>query len=287
MRPSLPSDYVRPERWDAEKNSAATVFGGMNRSTAGPRFERQLPRGRHSLQLYSTGTPNGQKITVMLEELLEQNSEKPTMEYDAWFISLADGEQFSSGFTDINPNQKIPALVDYDFDPPIRVFEGGNILLYLAEKYGRFIPKKIHDRTECLSWLFWLQASAPVIGGGFGHFYQYAPVAIMYAIDRYAMETKRLFHVLDQRLNGRSWIMGDEITIADFAAAPWFLAVHRGIGYSGSNVFLGTDEYRNVVRWLTAFQNRPAVKRGLRVNGFGQQAIRERHSGDDFLKSKL
>jgi len=247
-------------------------MGGMNRPTAGARSEKVLPVGKHPIQLYSLGTPNGQKVTILLEEL--------GIDYDAWKINIMGLEQFGSDFVNINPNSKIPAMTDNTFDPPLRVFESGNIIKYLAEKHEKFIPTDARKRVECFNWLFWQMGSAPFIGGGFGHFYVYAPVNIQYAIDRFAMEAKRQLDVLDKHLADKEFMVGDEYTIADMAIFPWILALSR---FYKADDFLALPSYTHVARWREALLARPAVQRGLRVNSFGDDAVPERHSPDDFL----
>ena len=272
-KPTFPSDYVRPKVWEPEVQDG--IFGGMNRPTAGARFEKALPRGEHDVQLYSLGTPNGVKVTILLEELHDLKG----VEYDAYKISILDLDQFGSDFVALNPNSKIPVMMDTSFDPPWRVFESGNILKYLAEKYDAFIPSDPRKKVETFNWLFWNMGSAPYIGGGFGHFHNYAPVEIKYAIDRYTMETKRLLDVLDKQLEGKEFVIGDEITIADFAIWPWIMCIDK---YYKAREFLQLDSYTNVQRWVTSIGERPAVVRGLRVNGFGDDAVAERHSRADF-----
>ena len=251
-------------------------MGGMNRPTAGKRFESELPRGEHDLQLYSLGTPNGQKVTILLEEL--------GVDYDAFFINIMELQQFGSAFVDINPNSKIPALLDYsvvdDSSKPLPVFESGSILLYLAEREKKFVPTDLRKKTECTNWLMWQMGTGPYLGGGFGHFYKYAPLKIEYGIERFTMETKRIVDVLDQHLEGKEYVCGDEYTIADMAIYPWIRCLDKG--YNASE-FLQLREYTNVQRWITTLEARPAVQRGLRVNGFGADAVRERHSKDDFV----
>ncbi|MGV2389460.1 MAG UNVERIFIED_CONTAM: glutathione-dependent disulfide-bond oxidoreductase [Microcystis novacekii LVE1205-3] len=220
-KPTFPSDYVRPKVWAPEEQEG--IFGGMNRPTAGARFEKALPRGEHDIQLYSLATPNGVKVTILLEELNDLKG----VEYDAYKISIMDLEQFGSEFLALNPNSKIPVMMDKSFDPPLRIFESGNILKYLAEKYDAFIPSDPRKKVETFNWLFWNMGSAPYIGGGFGHFHNYAPVEIKYAIDRYTMETKRLLDVLDKQLEGKEFVIGDEITIADFAIWPWIMCIDK------------------------------------------------------------
>ena len=275
------TDYTPPKVWTwSEGNGGA--FASINRPTAGARFERALPVGRHPLQLYSLATPNGVKITLMLEELLALGFKGA--EYDAWLISIQDGEQFSSGFTAINPNSKIPALVDRSGAEPVRVFESGAILLYLAERFGAFLPKDARGRTETLNWLFWQMGSAPYIGGGFGHFYSYAPVKIEYAIDRFAMEAKRQLDVLDRQLAEHRFIAGADYTIADIAIWPWYGALATGAVYNAAE-FLSTQDYRHVQRWAGEIAARPAAKRAAMVNRrWGEPAgqLRERHDAADF-----
>lgn len=254
----------------------------LNQPTSGSRFEQKLPVGKHPLQLYSLATPNGQKVTILLEELLALGH--TDAEYDAWLIKIGEGQQFGSGFVEINPNSKIPALVDHSQNPPLRVFESGSILLYLAEKFKAFIPTDVAARTECLNWLFWQMGSAPYIGGGLGHFYAYAPVKIEYAINRFAMETKRLLDVLDQHLAKHEYLAGDEYSIADIAAFPWYGSVVKGWVYN-ANEFLSVDQYKHAQRWADAILARPAVQRGRMVNRtFGDLAtqLHERHDASDF-----
>ena len=262
--------------------SGRSGFATINRPTAGATHEKPLPVGRHPLQLYSLATPNGVKVTVMLEELLAKGH--AGAEYDAWPINIGAGEQFGSGFVEVNPNSKIPALLDRSSDPPTRVFESGAILLYLAEKFGDFLPKEHHARTECLSWLFWQMGAAPYLGGGFGHFYAYAPVKIEYAIDRFAMEVKRQLDVLDQRLAKNRYLAGDEYTIADIAVHPWYGALVTGNVYDAAE-FLDAASYTHVLRWTKEIAERPAVKRGRMVNrafGAPETQLRERHDASDF-----
>src|SRR5882672_726423 len=255
-------DYTPPKVWVWDKPSGGR-FANINRPIAGPTHEKELPVGRHPLQLYSLGTPNGVKVTVMLEELLALGH--AGAEYDAWLIRINDGDQFGSGFVSINPNSKIPALMDRSEPTPVRVFESGAILLYLAEKFGAFLPVNINARAECLSWLFWQMGSAPFLGGGFGHFYAYAPTKIEYAIDRYAMEAKRQLDVLDRRLAESPYLAGDDYTIADIAVWPWYGTLAKGQLY-GSGEFLQVQEYTNVLRWTDQIAARPAVQRGRKVN---------------------
>lgn len=272
------ADYMPPEVWTWDRDAAASFRG--NRPIAGPTHETTLPRGEHPLQLHSMGTPNGQKVTILLEELLAAGFSGA--EYDAWLISIMDGDQFGSGFVAANPNSKIPALLDYsDGDDPIRVFESGAILLHLAEKFGAFIPQDARSRAECLSWLFWQMSTAPMLGGGFGHFYGYAPIKIEYAINRFAMEAKRIFDVADRRLAETRYLAGDEYTVADIAAFGWFHYFHSMDAYNGGTKFLDILSYRNVDRWVTEIAARTPVQRGLIVNRDGEGFIRERHSAAD------
>ncbi|BCG11085.1 glutathione-dependent disulfide-bond oxidoreductase [Buttiauxella agrestis] len=275
------NNYQPPKVWTWIKGEGGT-FSNINRPIAGPTHERTLPIGKHPLQLYSLGTPNGQKVTILLEELLALGVSEA--EYDAHLIRIGEGDQFSSGFVDVNPNSKIPALMDHSATPPIRVFESGAILLYLAEKFGHFLPKEIAARTETLNWLFWLQGSAPYLGGGFGHFYNYAPMKIEYAINRFAMEAKRQLDVLDRQLATHRFIAGDEYTIADIAIWPWYGALAKGGLYDAAE-FLDVASYKNFVRWADEVASRPAVKRGRIVNRtFGEpsQQLHERHDASDF-----
>jgi GST-like protein len=274
-------DYVPPKVWTWVKPNGGS-FANINRPVAGATHERELPVGRHPLQLYSLGTPNGVKITILLEEVLALGHSGA--EYDAWLIRISEGDQFGSGFVKVNPNSKIPALLDRSASTPIRVFESGSILLYLAEKFGAFLPKGIALRTEALNWLFWQVGSAPYLGGGFGHFYAYAPTKIEYAIDRFAMEVKRQLDVLDRRLAESEYLAGDEYTIADMAVFPWYGGLAKGWSY-GAAEFLGVQDYRNVQRWADAMLARPAVKRGRMVNrtsGDPSEQLRERHDASDF-----
>jgi GSH-dependent disulfide-bond oxidoreductase len=276
-----PSSYVPPKVWTWNKPSGGQ-FANINRPTAGATHEKDLPVGRHPLQLYSLATPNGVKVTVMLEELLALGHEGA--EYDAWPIRISQGEQFGSGFVAVNPNSKIPALLDRSGPTPIRVFESGAILLYLAEKFGAFLPAGGAARAECLSWLFWQMGAAPFLGGGFGHFYAYAPSKIEYAIDRYAMEVKRQMDVLDRRLAESPYLAGDEYTIADIAVWPWYGALAKGLLYSAGE-FLQVQEYSHVLRWTERIAARPAVKRGRKVNrlsGDPSSQLHERHDASDF-----
>jgi GST-like protein len=276
------SDYVPPKVWTWTKPSGGT-FANINRPVSGPTHEKELPVGRHPLQLYSLGTPNGVKVTVMLEELLALGHHGA--EYDAWLIKIGDGDQFGSGFVAVNPNSKIPALLDRSGPTPIRVFESGSILLYLAEKFGAFLPTERAARAECLSWLFWQMGSAPYVGGGFGHFYAYAPVKIEYAIDRFAMETKRQLDVLNRRLAGNEYISGNSYTIADIAIFPWYAALAKGWAYGAAAEFLSVQEYEHVQRWVDRLLERPAVQRGRMVNrthGEPSSQLHERHDASDF-----
>ena len=275
------SDYIPPKVWTWNKDAGGR-FANINRPIAGPTHEKALPVGKHPLQLYSLGTPNGVKVTVMLEELLALGYSGA--EYDAWLINIGNGDQFSSGFVDINPNSKIPALFDRSTEAGVRVFESGAILMYLAEKFGAFLPKSHPKRAEALSWLFWQMGSAPFLGGGFGHFYAYAPVKIQYAIDRYAMETKRQMDVLDRHLAHHEYMAGDEYTIADMAIWPWYGALAQGILYEAGE-FLEVESYKNVQRWTKQIAERPAVQRGRMVNrvyGKPESQLWERHDASDF-----
>jgi len=272
--------YTPPKvwKWDTENGGA---WAKLNRPTAGAQFEKALPRGKHPLQLYSLATPNGVKVTILLEELLALG--KKDAEYDAWLIRIRDGEQFGSGFVSVNPNSKIPALLDCSTTPPTRVFESGAILLYLAEKFDAFLPHDPSARAECFSWLFWQMGSAPYLGGGFGHFYAYAPAKFEYPINRYTMEVKRQLDVLDRNLADRRFLCGDEYNIADIATYPWYGNVVLNNQYEAAE-FLDVTSYKNVVRWATEIQNRPAVKRGRRVNkvtGPEEMQLPERHDASD------
>ena len=275
------SSYTPPKIWSASKENGGR-FASINRPTAGSTHEKELPVGRHPLQLYSLGTPNGVKVTVMLEELLAAGHRGA--EYDAWLIRINEGDQFGSGFVGVNPNSKIPALLDRSGPTPTRVFESGAILIYLAEKFGSFLPADGAGRAECLSWLFWQMGSAPFLGGGFGHFYAYAPTKIEYAIDRYAMEVKRQLDVLDRRLAERHFLAGDEYTIADMAVWPWYGTLVKGQLYEAGE-FLQVQAYTNVLRWTNQIAQRPAVRRGRMVNrAWGEPAnqLHERHDASDF-----
>jgi GST-like protein len=274
------ADYTPPKVWTWNKANGGR-FASINRPVAGPTHEKALPVGRHPLQLYSLGTPNGVKVTVMLEELLALGH--TGAEYDAWLIRIGEGDQFGSGFVDVNPNSKIPALLDRSGPQPVRVFESGSILLYLAEKFGALMPSGV-ARTECLNWLFWQMASAPYLGGGFGHFYAYAPTKIEYAIDRFAMEAKRQMDVLDRRLAESPYLAGDAYTIADIAVWPWYGVLTLGQLYQAGE-FLAVHEYRHLMRWAEEIASRPAVQRGRMVNrvfGDPAQQLHERHDASDF-----
>jgi GST-like protein len=275
------SRYTPPTVWTWNKDNGGR-FANINRPIAGATHDKELPVGRHPLQLYSLATPNGVKVTVMLEELL--GAGHSGAEYDAWLIRINEGDQFGSGFVAVNPNSKIPALLDRSGPEPVRVFESGAILLHLAEKFGAFLPAGGSARAECLSWLFWQMGSAPFLGGGFGHFYAYAPAKIEYAIDRYAMEVKRQLDVLDRHLAGRPYLAGDDYTIADMAIWPWYGNLVKGLLY-GAGEFLQVQDYTNVVRWTDAIAKRPAVQRGRMVNrAFGEPSsqLHERHEAGDF-----
>ena len=278
--------YTPPAVWSADTVSGGK-FANINRPTAGARETKALPEGEHGFQLYSLATPNGVKATIMFEELLEAGHSGA--EYDAFTIDIGEGEQFGSGFVDINPNSKIPALLDRTGPEPLRIFESGAILMHLAEKFGAFLPTD-HTRAEVLSWLFWQIGSAPFIGGGFGHFYAYAPEKYEYPINRYAMETKRLFDVADQRLKDSEYLGGSEYTVADIAAWPWIAPFIEGTIYNDANTFLSVDEYENVGRWVKQIGQRPAVKRGrivTKVWGDEDTQLRERHSAADFHGKKV
>jgi GST-like protein len=275
------AEYVPPQVWTWNKASGGR-FANINRPIAGPTHDKDLPVGRHPLQVYSLATPNGVKVTVMLEELLALGH--GGAEYDAWLIRINEGDQFGSGFVAANPNSKIPVLVDHSGAKPIRVFESGAILLYLAEKFGAFVPTDVAGRAECLSWLFWQMGSAPYLGGGFGHFYAYAPTKIEYAIDRFAMEVKRQLDVLDRRLAESPYLAGDAYTIADMAVWPWYGALVKGLVY-GAGEFLQVQDYTHVQRWTDQIQQRPAVQRGRKVNrvmGDPASQLHERHEASDF-----
>jgi GST-like protein len=281
IRMSSSPEYVPPKIWTWNKASGGR-FANINRPVAGPTHDKELPVGKHPLQLYSLGTPNGVKVTIMLEELLAAGH--TGAEYDAWLIRISEGEQFGSGFVDVNPNSKIPALLDRSGPKPIRVFESGAILVHLAEKFGTFLPTEPAARAETLSWLFWQMGSAPFLGGGFGHFYAYAPTKIEYAIDRYAMEVKRQMDVLDRRLAEMRFIAGDEYTIADMAIFPWYGGLAKGWQY-GAAEFLQVQDYTHVQRWADEIWARPTVKRGRMVNritGEPSEQLHERHDASDF-----
>jgi GST-like protein len=274
--------YTPPKVWTWDKVNGGK-FASINRPIAGPTHDKELPVGKHPLQLYSLATPNGQKVTILLEELLARGHK--AAEYDAWLIKIGDGDQFSSGFVQVNPNSKIPALLDRSVNPPIRVFESGSILLYLADKFGEFIPKDPAGRTECLNWLFWQMGSAPYLGGGFGHFYAYAPEKWEYPINRFAMEVKRQMDVLDRRLAETEYLAGSEYTIADIAVWPWYGGLANGVLYGDSATFLDVASYKNVQRWTKAIGARPAVKRGRivnRISGELSAQLHERHDAGDF-----
>ena len=273
--------YVPPKVWTWNKESGGR-FASINRPIAGPTHDKPLQVGKHPMQLYSLGTPNGVKVTVMLEELLALGH--AGAEYDAWLINIGAGDQFGSGFVSANPNSKIPALMDHSGPEPIRIFESGAILIHLAEKFGAFLPTEPAARAECLSWLFWQMGSAPFLGGGFGHFYAYAPYKMEYPIDRYAMEVKRQMDVLDRRLGETTFIAGDDYTIADMAIWPWYGGLAKGLLYEAGE-FLSVQDYKNVQRWADAIAARPAVKRGRMVNRtFGEPSsqLLERHDASDF-----
>ncbi|BBU94506.1 glutathione-dependent disulfide-bond oxidoreductase [Providencia rettgeri] len=272
--------YIPPRVWQWEQGNGGK-FANINRPISGATHEKSLPIGKHPLQLYSLGTPNGQKVTIMLEELLALGIKEA--EYDAWLINIGEGDQFSSGFVEINPNSKIPALVDRSSKEPIRVFESGSILTYLAEKFSAFLPTTQPERAETLSWLFWQMGSAPFAGGGFGHFYAYAPEKFEYPINRFAMETKRQLDVLDKRLAEHKYVAGENYSIADIAIWPWYGALVKGWLYDAAE-FLSVHEYKNVIRWADEIYARPAVQRGRRVNrlqGDAARQVRERHDASD------
>ncbi|PZD71065.1 Disulfide-bond oxidoreductase YghU [Acaryochloris thomasi RCC1774] len=278
---SSQDNYTPPKvwQWNAENGGA---WASINRPIAGPTHDKDLPVGKHPLQLYSMATPNGQKVTIMLEELLALG--ETGAEYDAYLIKIGDGDQFGSGFVEVNPNSKIPALLDQSTPTPTRVFESGSILLYLAEKFGQLIPTDHQTRTECLSWLFWQMGSAPYLGGGFGHFYSYAPTKIEYCIDRFTMETKRQLDVMNRHLETHQFMAGDQYTIADIAIWPWYGGVVRNVLYSAAE-FLDASSYTHVVRWAEEIAERPAVKRGRMVNrtwGALEEQLHERHDAEDF-----
>ncbi|WP_297792556.1 glutathione-dependent disulfide-bond oxidoreductase [uncultured Marinobacter sp.] len=273
--------YTPPKVWKWDSASGG-AFANINRPIAGPTHEKELPVGKHPLQLYSLATPNGVKVTVMLEELLALGFEGA--EYDAYLIRITEGEQFGSGFVGVNPNSKIPAMMDYSTNPPVRLFESGSILLYLAEKFGVFVPEDVAGRAECMNWLFWQMGSAPMLGGGFGHFYAYAPEKYEYPINRYTMEVKRQLDVLDRQLADRPYIAGDEYTIADMAIWPWYGALVKNKVYEAAE-FLEAHTYTNVIRWTDEIAKRPAVQRGRKVNrawGEPSSQLHERHDASDF-----
>ncbi|WP_412545172.1 glutathione-dependent disulfide-bond oxidoreductase [Maricaulis sp. MIT060901] len=273
--------YTPPKVWTWDAESGGN-FANINRPIAGSTHEKALPVGEHPFQLYSLATPNGVKVTILFEELLEQGITEA--EYDAWLIRITEGDQFSSGFVGVNPNSKIPALVDRSGETEVNIFESGSMLVHLAEKFGKFLPASGPERTEVMNWLFWQMGSAPFLGGGFGHFYAYAPEKFEYPINRYAMEVKRQLDVLDRTLANRKFIAGDEYSIADMAIWPWYGALVRGVLYSAAE-FLSVDEYKNVKRWADEIAARPAVKRGIRVNkswGDEDTQMHERHSAADF-----
>lgn len=275
--------YTPPKVWAWDKDNGG-AFASINRPIAGATHDKALPVGKHPMQLYSLGTPNGVKVTILLEELLALGH--AGAEYDAHLIKIHEGEQFSSGFVSVNPNSKIPALMDHSSNPPQRVFESGNILLYLAEKFNAFLPTDPRKRTETLSWLFWQMGSAPMLGGGFGHFYAYAPEKFEYPINRYAMEVKRQLDVLDRQLACSQYIAGDEYTIADIAIWPWYGALVKNAVYNAAE-FLDTQSYKNLVRWTEEIAQRPAVLRGKKVNrtwGNPEEQLPERHDASDFDK---
>lgn len=275
------STYTPPRVWTWDKESGGK-FASINRPVAGPTHDKELPVGRHPLQLYSMATPNGVKVTVMLEELLALGH--TGAEYDAWPINITEGDQFGSSFVDINPNSKIPALVDRSGPAPIRIFESGSILMYLAEKFGALLPTQQPQRAECLSWLFWQMGCAPFLGGGFGHFYAYAPTKIEYAINRFAMEVKRELDVLDRHLAHNDYLAGDEYTIADIATWPWYGGLVKGLLYEAGE-FLQVKDYAHVVRWAEQISQRPTAQRGRMVNRFWgdlTSQLHERHDASDF-----
>jgi GST-like protein len=270
--------YTLPEVWTWEKENGGQ-FASINRPIAGPTHEKALPEGEHPFQLYSLGTPNGQKVSIMFEELLAAGYSQA--EYDAWIIEIGKADQFSSGFVSVNPNSKIPALLDRSGPEPIRVFESGAILLHLAEKFGAFLPTDAKGRAECLSWLMWQMSTAPMIGGGFGHFYAYAPEKFEYPINRYTMETKRIIDVADRRLGESAYLAGDDYTIADIAAYGWLGVIARGEAYGTAHRFLDFASYKNVNRWAKAIGARTPVQRGIKVNRIGEGLVRERHTAAD------
>lgn len=275
------AEYTPPKVWTWDKDNGG-AFANINRPIAGPTHDKELPVGKHPLQLYSLATPNGVKVTLMLEELLEAGH--TGAEYDAWLANIREGHQFGSGFVDINPNSKIPAMMDHSTTPPTRLFESGSMLLYLAEKFDAFIPKDPAMRAECMSWLFWQMGSAPYLGGGFGHFYAYAPIKIEYCIDRFSMEVKRQLDVLDRHLTENEFMCGEEYSIADMAIWPWYGALAMGLLYEAGE-FLDVASYTHVVRWSKQIADRPAAKRGRKVNrawGEPSSQLHERHDASDF-----
>ena len=279
---SKSNNYMPPKKWTWDKENGGK-FANINRPISGYTSEKDLPLGKHPFQLYSQGTPNGVKVTIMLEELLSLGITEA--EYDAWLIRIGNSDQFTSGFVEINPNSKIPSLIDNSIEKPIRVFESGSILLYLADKFNQFIPKQFEKRTECLNWLFWQMASAPYLGGGFGHFYAYAPEKFEYPIDRFSMEVKRQLDVLDKQLLNNNYICCNDYTIADIAIWPWYGALVLGRLY-GAEEFLDVKSYQNVVRWALMIDSREAVKRGRmvnRINGELSSQLHERHDAKDFI----
>ncbi len=277
-RNNLPQGYIPPKIWKWDSESGGE-WAQINRPISGATHDKVLPRGKHAHQLYSLGTPNGLKVSILFEELLAAGV--TDAEYDAWFIDITKGDQFGSGFVEVNPNSKIPALLDYSRDPVQRVFESGSILLYLAEKYNHFISENVQERTEALNWLFWQMGSAPFLGGGFGHFYHYAPMKIEYAIDRYSMEVKRQLDVLDKHLGHSEYMAGRNYSIADIAILPWYGKFIKGEAYGDAADFLQVNEYKNVQRWADLCLEREGVKRGLIVNLTGEGKIKERHSASD------
>ncbi len=279
---NFPAGYEPADVWEWEKGNGGQ-FANINRPIAGATHDKELPVGKHPLQLYSLATPNGQKVGIMLEELLAAGH--TGAEYDAWLIKIGDGDQFGSDFVKANPNSKIPALVDHSTQEPTRVFESGSILFYLAEKFGAFLPSEHKARTEAMNWLFWQMASAPYLGGGFGHFYAYAPIHIKYAVDRFAMEAKRQLDVLDRHLAENQYLAGSEYSIADIAVWPWYGNLARGQSYAKADVFLDVKGYKYLQRWANEIAERPAVKRGRmvnKVNGDPSEQLHERHDASDF-----
>ncbi len=275
------TEYTPPKVWTWDKESGGR-FANINRPIAGPTHEKELQVGKHPIQLYSLATPNGVKVTIMLEELLAAGH--AGAEYDAWLINIQDGNQFGSGYVDINPNSKIPVMADHSTDPVTRVFESGSILVYLAEKFGAFIPEDHKGRTEAMNWLFWQMGSAPYLGGGFGHFYAYAPTKMEYPINRFAMEVKRQMDVLERHLADHEYMAGSEYSIADMAIMPWYGSLAKGILYESAE-FLSVHEYKNVIRWTDQLMDRPAVQRGRMVNrvwGEPSSQLPERHDASDF-----